>query len=341
MTTEAGTQKLITTPIRARDPSEGEAVPMPVTDKTPAGMMALAIMHNADPSVLGKLLDVQERWEAMQARKAFTEAMTSFKAECPAVLNRDATVDFSSSKGRTHYRHATLGGIVAAITPMLSKNGLSIGWETQQGEQSVTVTCNITHRQGHREATTLRGPRDESGNKNLIQAVGSAVTYLQRYTLLSALGLATADQDDDGFAAEVAERRAAAGTKAADILNQKRTTAPAASQQAEQPRGEESQVPAGTSVVTGKIEGVVKTPGKKKDGTPWLRYGVTINGVTYGTFSETHGTAAMDAHEANAEVDIEWQKEGKYFNLVGIRLAGQEAPASHSQENNSDLFPNE
>ena len=68
---------------------------------------------------------------------------------------------------------------------------------------------------------------------------------------------------------------------------------------------------------------------------------MTINGVTYGTFSETHGTVAMDAHEADAEVDIEWQKEGKYFNLVGIRLAGQEVPAAHGQEDNSDLFPNE
>jgi hypothetical protein len=45
------------------------------------------------------------------------------------------------------------------------------------------------------------GP-DTSGSKNPIQALGSAVSYLQRYTLLSLAGLATEDQDDDGATAE-------------------------------------------------------------------------------------------------------------------------------------------
>ena len=40
------------------------------------------------------------------------------------------------------------------------------------------------------------GGADQSGNKNGFQAIGSAVTYLQRYTLKSALGL-SAEVDDD------------------------------------------------------------------------------------------------------------------------------------------------
>ena len=39
---------------------------------------------------------------------------------------------------------------------------------------------------------------DKSGSKNVIQAVGSAVTYGQRYTLIGALGITTADEDIDG-----------------------------------------------------------------------------------------------------------------------------------------------
>jgi len=41
------------------------------------------------------------------------------------------------------------------------------------------------------------GP-DQSGKKNNIQAIGSTTTYLQRYTLLAATGLATKEQDNDG-----------------------------------------------------------------------------------------------------------------------------------------------
>ena len=42
---------------------------------------------------------------------------------------------------------------------------------------------------------------DTSGSKNSIQAIGSTVSYLERYTLYAILGLASADQDDDGHSA--------------------------------------------------------------------------------------------------------------------------------------------
>ena len=153
----------------------------------------LAIQEKTTPDVLDRLLDVQARWEAMQARRAYTEAMTAFKGECPPVIGKDAEVAFSG----TRYKHATLGHVVATVTALLSKHALSVSWETKQENAEVWVTCHITHERGHRESTTLHGPEDTSGKKNPIQQIGSSVTYLQRYTLLAALGLATADQDND------------------------------------------------------------------------------------------------------------------------------------------------
>jgi hypothetical protein len=61
----------------------------------------------------------------------------------------------------------------------------------------VTVSCIISHRAGHSEENSLSARHDTSGNKNPIQALGSAVTYLQRYTLKAAVGVAAA-ADDDG-----------------------------------------------------------------------------------------------------------------------------------------------
>jgi ERF superfamily len=60
------------------------------------------------------------------------------------------------------------------------------------------VTCILTHQMGHSEETTLAGAPDNSGSKNSIQAIGSTVTYLERYTLLAATGLAAANGDNDG-----------------------------------------------------------------------------------------------------------------------------------------------
>ena len=164
----------------------------------PSQLIALALEKGADPEILKKLMDLQERWEGGQARKAYVAAMTGFKQEAPAVLKKHDKVDFTSSRGRTSYNYANLGSIVQEISALLGKHELSASWGTEQAANRVTVSCHITHVGGHRESVTLNGPIDESGNKNPIQAVGSTVTYLQRYTLLAALGLATIEDDDDG-----------------------------------------------------------------------------------------------------------------------------------------------
>jgi hypothetical protein len=168
-----------------------------VREETPNAMISLALANKADPEVLARLMDLQERWEKNDARKDFMEALAEFKRKSPAVLAKDETVDFATAKGRTNYRYAGLGGIVRQITVILSDCGLNASWETHQDKDTVAVTCHVTHVKGHRESTTLSGPLDNSGNKNLIQQLGSTVTYLQRYTLLALLGLATSEQDDD------------------------------------------------------------------------------------------------------------------------------------------------
>jgi hypothetical protein len=51
----------------------------------------------------------------------------------------------------------------------------------------------------------LAAAPDASGSKNAIQAIGSTISYLERYTLLALTGLATHDMDDDGQASESQE----------------------------------------------------------------------------------------------------------------------------------------
>lgn len=148
---------------------------------------------NLDVAKLEKLLEMHERWEATQAKKAYVVAMTAFKAGPPEIF-KDQTVKY----GTTSYNHASLSNVTTCINQSLSKHGLSASWETSQDGDTIKVTCKITHVMGHSESTCLPGKPDSSGSKNAIQAVGSTITYLERYTLLALTGLATHDQDNDG-----------------------------------------------------------------------------------------------------------------------------------------------
>jgi ERF superfamily len=101
----------------------------------------------------------------------------------------------------TEYDHATLDHVVGAITGALSAVGISHKWKMSQFPE-IAVTCVLTHEMGYSEETTLKAGPDTSGSKNSIQAIGSTVTYLQRYTLLAAVGMAAAGMDNDGRAAD-------------------------------------------------------------------------------------------------------------------------------------------
>jgi len=167
------------------------------TENNPAALIALAIEQKAPMESLSKLMDLQERYEKNEARKAYHVAMAAFKADPPTIV-KSREVSF----GNTKYKHADLAEISTLISEALSKHGLSAAWRIEQGEKAVTVTCEITHILGHSESTPMTAPPDTSGSKNSIQSIASTVTYLQRYTLLSITGLAASDTDDDGTTSE-------------------------------------------------------------------------------------------------------------------------------------------
>lgn len=165
-------------------------VPAPMTALTPMAMLGQAVANGASIDVLAKLMDLSERWEANQARKAFDEAISAAKSEIKPILKRQ--------KGHTG-KYEDLADIAAEVDPILSKHGLSYRYRSKQDEK-VHVTCVVSHKAGYSEETTLSAAPDAGPSRNAIQAIGSALTYLQRYSLKLALGL-SATKDDDGRAA--------------------------------------------------------------------------------------------------------------------------------------------
>lgn len=156
-------------------------------------MLEMALNSDIGLEKLEKLLELKERYEDNEARKAYHKAMAKFKAN-PPEIEKDANVSYK----QTSYNHATLGNVTTKINKSLAIHGLSASWKTEQKEGQIKVTCTITHMYGFSESTSLTAMPDTSGSKNSIQAIGSTTTYLQRYTILALTGLATKEQDNDG-----------------------------------------------------------------------------------------------------------------------------------------------
>lgn len=159
---------------------------------TPMQMLAVAVSRGAGIDELGKLMDLQERWEKTEARKAFVDAISAFKAHSIQILRDKTNTQYNS-------KYVSLGQLVGTVTPFLSQHGLSCRWDIDQAA-GIKVTCVMTHTDGHSESVSMVVPPDDSGKKNPIQQIKSAITYGKVCTFESICGLASSDGnlDDDG-----------------------------------------------------------------------------------------------------------------------------------------------
>jgi len=114
-------------------------------------------------------------------------------------------IQATSSSGRGNAKYATLKDILEKVRPVLLKNRVRIrqgadrSWAADEGGgvkgRLVPVYTDLIHIvTGEVERTQIEIPLTRLDP----QAMGSAVTYGKRYTLLAALGLATDESDDDG-----------------------------------------------------------------------------------------------------------------------------------------------
>ena len=121
-----------------------------------------------------------------------SKAMAAFAAEIT-----NPTKDQQANAGQYSYKYAGLDRVLAHVRPVLAKHGLFITQDVQIDADGVLLLLTTVH---HASGQTLEfGPVRVRAGQNP-QQIGSNVTYMRRYALVSALGIA-ADEDDDGAAA--------------------------------------------------------------------------------------------------------------------------------------------
>lgn len=184
------------------------------------GLVTQALERNLPIESIERFVALLERQQEKRAKEAFIGAFAKAKEEMPPIYKDRLVVQKPKldakgqvEKERPTYRHATLANITQIANPVLGKHGLTVSWRAEQsvreganGEvtQIVTVKVVMQHQDGHAETFSMSAPPDTSGNKTGVQAIGSAVSYLERYTYCAIVGLAAQDpaEEDDGTGGE-------------------------------------------------------------------------------------------------------------------------------------------
>jgi hypothetical protein len=161
-----------------------------------ARLVELQIQMDQHKALMRKLDDDRERELRLEAREvAFNEAMAAFKAEGIRVIGTKERTD-GPLKNTTY---ADLDDVYNAATAAMSRHGFSASWRPVVDEKDwIKIECVVKHVRGHSESVAFGGPIDTGPGRNPMQARKSSTTYLERITMLMALGLVESGADDDG-----------------------------------------------------------------------------------------------------------------------------------------------
>lgn len=154
---------------------------------------------NTDVDKLERLMGLYERITDRSAKEAYAAALADMQPELPVIDEKGAIKNNQQAVQSTYARWEDIND---AIRPVLHKHGFALSFRPGRDPQGlVTVTGVLSHRLGHSEEATFTLPIDSSGAKNSVQAIGSSMSYGQRYTAKALLNLTSRlkeDRDDDG-----------------------------------------------------------------------------------------------------------------------------------------------
>ena len=132
---------------------------------------------------------------------ALATARAQFK---PITFNQSVNVKMDAG-GSYSFQFADLAMILAATVDALDANGLAIIQEAQfWGEEMPYLETILSHKSGCAIISRMRLPdytANKGGNLNkTLQSLGSALTFLKRYSISAILGIAGQDDDDGNIA---------------------------------------------------------------------------------------------------------------------------------------------
>ena len=170
-------------------------------ETSPAEMIKAAVAGGADLDKLEKLLNLQERWEANEAKKAYNSAMVEVHRDIPLITK-------TLKNPLTHSSYAALDRIISKTKAIYTSQGFSISFYEGQTEkpEHIRICADVIHRLGHKETYYYDVPLDGvgiKGNANMtkIHAKASSTSYGRRYLMCMIWNTPTGD--DDGNAASV------------------------------------------------------------------------------------------------------------------------------------------
>lgn len=173
-----------------------------IVKQTPADLILAAVNSNTDLDKVERLLEIQIKYEANEARKAFAKAFAKAQSNIGSVVKKKIN-------NQTKSKYADLSDVIDTAKPEYTAEGFSVIF--YEGDtplpEHVRVYADVLHSLGHKETYHFDVPLDGKGmqgnaNMTKIHGKASSIAYGRRYLMCMIWNIPTSDNDGNTMSIE-------------------------------------------------------------------------------------------------------------------------------------------
>jgi hypothetical protein len=177
----------------------------------------ITLDRRADVEKLETLMQIYQLLQAKEAELAFNAAKARILknlASIKIVKTRSIPYEMGRDKQQAGmyvpYRYAPLEEIDKHLRPLLVEENMDLSYSDEPIENGgILVRGRLKHLpSGHYEDSFMPAPRDRTGGKSDVQAVGSTNSFLRRYIACNIFNIVVVGDDDDGTGGTVDDAQA-------------------------------------------------------------------------------------------------------------------------------------
>ncbi len=172
------------------------AAPQKETAIAPLNMYQVFAEMARDSSIdvtrIGALMELQFKAEERQAERDFNAALARTITKMPRI-----TKD-GKNTGPAGWRYTTIDQLDKVIRPIYSEEGFSLSFLSEPSDAGIVRVAILRHVGGHHQESRIQLNADKGPGRNDIQAMGSAISYADRYLTRGLFNIVSAGEDDDG-----------------------------------------------------------------------------------------------------------------------------------------------
>jgi hypothetical protein len=166
----------------------------------------VALDPRASTERLEALAELYQRVQAKEAELAFNAAKARILKKLAGIkIVKTHSVPYESGKRKPQaeagasFRYAPLEEIDKHLRPLLVAEDMDLSYSDAPVDGGILVRGRLTHLpSGHYEDSFMPAPRDRTGGKSEVQAVGSTNSFLRRYIACNIFNIVVVGDDDDG-----------------------------------------------------------------------------------------------------------------------------------------------